>query len=76
MAIGGFNGEGGNLTLAQFKTYVLRGDIHYFLATNAQAGRGNGANNAEAAITSWVEAHFTAKQIGGQTVYALVRGGK
>jgi hypothetical protein len=38
MAIGGFSGMGGNLTLAQFKAYVKAGDIHYYIA-----GSGGGA---------------------------------
>ena len=33
MAIGGFDGQGGNLTLAQFKQYVARGQIHYYIAS-------------------------------------------
>ncbi len=33
MAIGGFNGEGGHLTLAQFKRYVSRREIHYYIAS-------------------------------------------
>jgi 4-amino-4-deoxy-L-arabinose transferase-like glycosyltransferase len=41
MAIGGFNGEGGHLSLAQFKRYVADGDIHYYIAsTGAGAGAG------------------------------------
>ncbi len=31
MAIGGFSNQGGNLTLAQFKAYVARGEIHYYI---------------------------------------------
>jgi 4-amino-4-deoxy-L-arabinose transferase-like glycosyltransferase len=40
MAIGGFNNEGGNLTLQQFKHYVSEGDIHYYLATTGGGGAG------------------------------------
>jgi 4-amino-4-deoxy-L-arabinose transferase-like glycosyltransferase len=40
MAIGGFNNEGGNLTLAQFKQYVARGEIHYYIATSNGGGGG------------------------------------
>jgi 4-amino-4-deoxy-L-arabinose transferase-like glycosyltransferase len=39
MAIGGFDNEGGNLTLAQFKQYVSRGDIHYYIATSNALGQ-------------------------------------
>jgi 4-amino-4-deoxy-L-arabinose transferase-like glycosyltransferase len=40
MAIGGFDNEGGNLTLAQFKRYVSRGQIHYYIATSRGGGGG------------------------------------
>jgi 4-amino-4-deoxy-L-arabinose transferase-like glycosyltransferase len=35
MAIGGFNNQGGNITLAQFKAYVAQGEIHYYMADSA-----------------------------------------
>jgi len=38
MAIGGFDNEGGHLTLAQFKEYVARGEIHYYIATSGGPG--------------------------------------
>jgi 4-amino-4-deoxy-L-arabinose transferase-like glycosyltransferase len=41
MAIGGFDGEGGNLSLAQFKHYVAHGEIHYYITGNT--GRGGGS---------------------------------
>jgi 4-amino-4-deoxy-L-arabinose transferase-like glycosyltransferase len=47
MAIGGFDNEGGNLTLAQFKQYVARGEIHYYIAS-AVGGGGGGLNQAGA----------------------------
>jgi 4-amino-4-deoxy-L-arabinose transferase-like glycosyltransferase len=83
MAIGGFNGQGGNVSLATFEAYVAKGDIHYFIASGAGvggsggpggpggAGGPGGVRNSNSAITAWVEAHFTAKTIGGQTVYDL-----
>src|ERR1035441_9572487 len=42
MAIGGFDNEGGNLTLAQFKQYVVRGEIHYYIAGGTGGGAGGG----------------------------------
>jgi hypothetical protein len=45
MAIGGFNNQGGNITLAQFKRYVAAGDIHYYMASTGGAG-GAGAFGA------------------------------
>ncbi len=72
MAIGGFNGQGGNISLATFTAYVARGDIHYFIASGTGGGGGpGGTTNSDSAITSWVESHFTATTIGGQTVYDL-----
>jgi 4-amino-4-deoxy-L-arabinose transferase-like glycosyltransferase len=40
MAIGGFNNEGGNLTLQKFKEYVARGEIHYYIASSGGVGGG------------------------------------
>jgi 4-amino-4-deoxy-L-arabinose transferase-like glycosyltransferase len=37
MAIGGFDGQGGNLTLAQFKQYVAHRQIHYYIASGTGA---------------------------------------
>lgn len=74
MAIGGFNGQGGNISLATFEAYVAQGDIHYFISSGMGGGGGpggGGSNNSDSAIIDWVSAHFTAKTIGGQTVYDL-----
>lgn len=72
MAIGGFSGQGGNLTLAQFQAYVVAGDIHYFVASGGTGGGPGGRSaSSDSAITSWVEAHFAHRTIGGQTVYDL-----
>ena len=72
MAIGGFNGEGGNISLSTFESYVAKGDIHYFVASGTGGGGGPGGSaNSDAAITSWVESHFTKVTIGGQTDYDL-----
>jgi 4-amino-4-deoxy-L-arabinose transferase-like glycosyltransferase len=81
MAIGGFNGNGGDLTLSQFKQYVDKGEIHYYLASGGGAGGpgggaragGPGGGSSTSSITSWVEAHFKAVSIGGQTVYDLTQ---
>jgi hypothetical protein len=74
MAIGGFNGEGGHLTLAAFEAYVKAGDIHYYIG--GSSGGGPGGSNSSSAITSWVEAHYKATTIGGETVYDLSTGAK
>ena len=79
MAIGGFNGEGGRLTLAEFERYVRAGDIHYYFASSGGGaggatggGPGGGAGSSSiGSITKWVEAHFKSTKIGGETVYDL-----
>ena len=68
MAIGGFNNQGGNLSLASFEKYVEEGRIHYFIASGGGGGGPGGGSNA---IASWVESHFKSETIGGQTVYDL-----
>jgi 4-amino-4-deoxy-L-arabinose transferase-like glycosyltransferase len=75
MAIGGFNNEGGRLTLAQFERYVKQGDIHYYFASTGNGGGPGGGMGASSvsSITSWVQAHFKSVQIGGQTVYDLTQ---
>jgi 4-amino-4-deoxy-L-arabinose transferase-like glycosyltransferase len=67
MAIGGFSGQGGNLSLSAFKAYVEKGEIHYYIAGSS----GGGGGRSSSAIADWVASHFTAKTIGGQTVYDL-----
>jgi len=75
MAIGGFNNQGGNITLAQFEAYVKAGDIHYYIASGSGFGGGGGpgGGSSTSAITSWVKAHYRSETIGGQTVYDLTR---
>jgi 4-amino-4-deoxy-L-arabinose transferase-like glycosyltransferase len=70
MAIGGFAGSDPAPTLAQFQASVKAGEIKYFLAGGFGGGRG-GSDGAGSAITSWVESHYTAKTLGGMTVYDL-----
>ena len=73
MALGGFNGNGGDLRLARFIAYVRAGDIHYFIAGGGGGGPGGGTADTTSAITAWVEQHFSAETIGGVTVYDLHR---
>ena len=75
MAIGGFNGSDPSPTLAQFQQYVADGRIHWFLAGGGAGGGGRGPGGAtSSAISTWVEAHFTATTVGGVTVYDLSTG--
>jgi 4-amino-4-deoxy-L-arabinose transferase-like glycosyltransferase len=69
MAIGGFNGTDAAPTLAEFERLVSEHKIHYFVGQNRSSFGGGSGTAAE--ITSWVEAHFTARTIGGVTVYDL-----
>jgi hypothetical protein len=72
MAIGGFNGTDDSPTLAQFKAYVAAGKIHYFIASGGGGGPGGiGGSQSSSAITSWVTQSFTAKTVGGVTLYDL-----
>ena len=79
MAIGGFSGQGGNLSLAQFEAYVKAGDIHYYIGGSGGGGcaggfaGGPGGGSSTSAITTWVKAHYRAETIGGQTVYDLTQ---
>ena len=72
MAIGGFTGSDPAPTLAEFEAIVAAHEIHYFVASGgagrAAAGGGSGYGSQ---ITAWVKAHFTAKTVGGMTVYDL-----
>jgi 4-amino-4-deoxy-L-arabinose transferase-like glycosyltransferase len=70
MAIGGFNNQGGNLSLSAFERYVEEGDIHYYISGGANSG-GPGGGSSSSSITAWVESHFSAETIGGETVYNL-----
>jgi 4-amino-4-deoxy-L-arabinose transferase-like glycosyltransferase len=78
MAIGGFNNQGGLLTLAQFISYVKAGDIHYYIGGGAGGGGfgggpGGQSSSSTSEISSWVAAHYTAETIGGVTVYDLAK---
>jgi 4-amino-4-deoxy-L-arabinose transferase-like glycosyltransferase len=71
MAIGGFNGTDPSPTLAQFKQYVTQGKIHYFIGSGGLGGTSTGGSSDSSQIAQWVQQHFTAKSVGGTTVYDL-----
>jgi hypothetical protein len=76
MAIGGFNGTDPSPTLSQFQTYVSQGKIHYFIAGGrgfGGPGGGGSASSTSSQISAWVQSHYTAKTIGGVTVYDLTQ---
>ena len=75
MPIGGFNGSDPSPTLAQFQQYVADGQIHWFLASGGGGGAARGpGGDTSSAISTWVEASFTATTVGGVTVYDLSTG--
>jgi hypothetical protein len=88
MAIGGFSGSDPAPTLAEFQQLVASHEVHYFVAgagggaaggfAGGALGDRSGARDASgtAQITSWVESHFTAKTVGGTTVYDLTTPAK
>ena len=72
MAIGGWSGSDDSPTLEQFQAYVAAGEIHWFVAgSGTGGGPGGSGDSSSSEITEWVEAHYTAKTVGGQTVYDL-----
>jgi 4-amino-4-deoxy-L-arabinose transferase-like glycosyltransferase len=72
MAIGGFSGSDPAPTLAQFEKLVSAHEIHYFVASGSGGSGGPGGGSGSGSqITTWVKAHFTAKTMGGMTVYDL-----
>jgi 4-amino-4-deoxy-L-arabinose transferase-like glycosyltransferase len=73
MAIGGFSGEGGNISLAAFQSYVAKGQIHYYIASGGGGAGGPGRSGSSSRISEWVAAHYKKLTIGGETVYDLTR---
>ncbi len=83
MPIGGFNGSDPSPTLAQFKADVAAGRIHYFIGSGTGAGIGgmgggglSPGGSTRSQISAWVANHFTAKTVGGVTLYDLSGGAK
>ncbi|WP_084436082.1 glycosyltransferase family 39 protein, partial [Aldersonia kunmingensis] len=68
MPIGGFNGTDPSPTLDEFKQYVAAGEIHYFIGGGGGPG---GREGHSSDISQWVQDNFTAKAVGGATVYDL-----
>ncbi|MER6350054.1 ArnT family glycosyltransferase [Streptomyces sp. NPDC001595] len=74
MAIGGFNGTDRAPTLAQFKSYVAEGEIHWFIASGGTGGGMGGASDGTSTqISSWVEENFEAVTVGSATFYDLTQ---
>ncbi|MFF7967165.1 ArnT family glycosyltransferase [Streptomyces sp. NPDC007903] len=83
MAIGGFNGTDPSPTLSQFKQYVAKGKIHYYISGGGMGGgmgrtgegRGGmgGGSGTASSISAWVEANFEKVTVGSATFYDLTR---
>ena len=73
MAIGGFTGSDPSPTLAQFEKLVAQGKIHWFIAGGGMGGGPGGGTSSTSSIATWVANHFTARTVGGQTVYDLTK---
>jgi hypothetical protein len=71
MALGGFNGTDPSPTLAEFRSYVASGRIHYFLGGAAMSSSSTGGSDTAAQIAEWVADNFTASTVDGVTVYDL-----
>jgi 4-amino-4-deoxy-L-arabinose transferase-like glycosyltransferase len=72
MSLGGFNGTDPAISLSAFEKLVAAGKIHYFVADQQGFIGSTAANTSTAyAIQQWVVAHYTAKTVGGSTVYEL-----
>jgi 4-amino-4-deoxy-L-arabinose transferase-like glycosyltransferase len=72
MALGGYNGTDDAITLAAFKKLIADGKVHYYVADRQGFIGSTAANTSTAyAIQQWVTTTFTAKIIGGTTVYDL-----
>ncbi|AMM22566.1 glycosyl transferase [Frondihabitans sp. PAMC 28766] len=70
MAIGGWSDDP-TPTLAQFEASVKAGDIGYYVSSGTGGGMGGSSSSTASKIAAWVESHYTAKTVGGSTVYAL-----
>ena len=73
MALGGFNGTDPAISLAAFQKLVAAGQVHYFYGAGAGSFIGSTQANTSDAykIQQWVTATFTAKTVGGTTLYDL-----
>ncbi|MCD2194485.1 glycosyltransferase family 39 protein [Actinomycetospora endophytica] len=71
MPLGGFNGTDPSPTLAQFQALIASGQVHYFLGQGLSEVPDTGGSADTVQITAWVKQHFTARTIGGTTVYDL-----
>ena len=70
MSLGGFGGQDPAITLDGFKALVAQRKVHYYVG-GGRGGGPRGGDGATAQIAQWVAATFTARTVGGTTVYDL-----
>jgi len=75
MPIGGFNGSDPSPTLAEFRSYVASGKIHWFIGGGIGM-RADGGSDAASEIAAWVAATFPATTVDGVTLYDLSAPGQ
>lgn len=72
MSLGGYNGTDPAIALADFKTLVAAGRVHYYVADRQGFIGSTSASSWTAyAIQRWVTSTFTAQTIGASTIYDL-----
>ncbi|MQY08819.1 glycosyltransferase family 39 protein [Actinomadura macrotermitis] len=72
MAVGGFNGTDPAPTLEEFQRLVAGHRVHYFIAgVGGMAMRATSGSDAAQKINAWVTSSFTARTVGGVTLYDL-----
>ncbi|WP_375482273.1 ArnT family glycosyltransferase [uncultured Jatrophihabitans sp.] len=72
MSLGGYNGTDNAITLAQFQKLVAAGKVHYYVADGQGfIGSTSASGSTAYAIQQWVAKTFTARTVGGTTVYDL-----
>jgi len=74
MAIGGFDGEGGNISLAQFERYVDSGQIHYYIVGGGMGG-GGFAGSAAAGSEGGAAGSSTSTSSALRTLFSESRAG-
>jgi 4-amino-4-deoxy-L-arabinose transferase-like glycosyltransferase len=71
IGVGGFTGTDDVPTLAQFEQRVSTGQVRYLVVPASGGGRGARRGGVGQQITTWVQAHYPARTVGGDTVYDL-----
>ncbi len=71
MAIGGYNGTDPAPTLAEFRTLVAAGKVHWFVGGSTSTSTSSSGSDAAAEIAEWVAAHYEPTTVDGVTMYDL-----